>query len=248
MPNVWSEAEFIDALRKGVERTINLMAVVTDFHGGGVRTEYLLTADLAREFVERGLGVAVAVECLNRRIANAMVVKQDANVKTLRSKRTDVAIFQDQIFPIAIIEVKIGVSKIGKIKSDLDKITHTMNLMNSTAASRVYGAEVIQIHVPGSIRRYLENHFKSAIEKIESKLRDDVSKYAATRPGYSFEVISLQDAEAGISERQIDDENGVKVWGKHGHATRYHAILIKSTRPVPAPQCTVAYLKAVKEM
>jgi hypothetical protein len=64
------ENAFLEALTRCVARTTNLIAKATDSHGGPVMTEYLLTADIAREFIEPGY--PVTVECPNRTFVNAM--------------------------------------------------------------------------------------------------------------------------------------------------------------------------------
>ena len=147
------EEQFLDALRRGVERTTNLIARVTDYHGGAVQTEYMITADLAREFMERDF--EVWVECLNRVLVNGMTALKEARPRrTLRSKRTDVAIVQNGIIPLAMIEVKIGAKGLNRLKVDLDKISATIGMMKAKFAAKVIGAAVFQIHIPGSRNRY----------------------------------------------------------------------------------------------
>lgn len=48
------ENQFLEVLRSGVARTTDLIAKATDYHGGPVMTEYLVTADIARECIEKG--------------------------------------------------------------------------------------------------------------------------------------------------------------------------------------------------
>ncbi len=237
------ESEFLDALRKGIDRTKNLMALATEFHGDEVRTEYLITADIAREFIERDYGVAV--ECLNRHLVNGLTQEKGADVGSLRSKRTDVAVVESALIPLAIIEVKIGVSRLTKVKKDLDKITHTIGLMNAKSASRVTGAAVFQVHVGGSRSRYSEQHFRNAAEVIEARLIKEVNEYALTRQGFKFVVHPLQESDGGISARELEDigDGDEKAWGRHGHATRYHVIMIRSTRPIPPPPNTISDLR-----
>jgi hypothetical protein len=140
---------FLEALKHGVARTANLIATATDYHGGPVMTEYLLTADIAREFIERDY--PVTVECHNRMFVNAMTgLKAARPGKLLRSKRTDVAIVELGLIPLALIEVKIRVKKLRAIKGDLDKITTTMSLLKANFAAKVIGAVVFQVHIPGT--------------------------------------------------------------------------------------------------
>ncbi|RWE85333.1 MAG: hypothetical protein EOS63_01450 [Mesorhizobium sp.] len=141
------EDEVLEALAKGVRRTSDLIRQATEYHGGAVRTEYLLTADIAREFIERHF--QVRVECLNRSLVNALTrSKGTAPSKLLRSKRIDVAVVESDLIPLAIVEVKIGVSKLTRLKGDLEKISTTLALMQPKFASRAVGALVFQCTRP----------------------------------------------------------------------------------------------------
>jgi hypothetical protein len=172
------EKAFLEALKNGVARTTNLIAKATDYHGGPVMTEYLLTADIAREFIERDY--PVAVECHNRMFVNAMTgLKAAQPRKLLRSKRTDVAIVEAGLIPLALIEVKIRVKKLRAVKGDLDKITTTMSLLKANVADKVIGAVVFQVHIPGTMNRIYAADFKSAAEKIEMRLHDELSCYVS---------------------------------------------------------------------
>jgi hypothetical protein len=226
------ENAFLEALKHGVARTTNLIAKATDYHGGPVMTEYLLTADIAREFIERDY--PVTVECHNRMFVNAMTgLKAAQPRKLLRSKRTDVAIVEVGLIPLALIEVKIRVKKLHAIKGDLDKITTTISLMKARFAARVIGAVVFQVHIPGTRNRTYAADFKSAAEKVESALKAELAAYAPSRPDFRFTMHPLQSDDGGIVDRDIEGFGDEAAWGAHGHATRYHAIIIRSTRPVP---------------
>ena len=226
------ENKFLEALRSGVARTTNLIAKATDYHGGPVMTEYLLTADIAREFIERDY--PVTVECPNRMFVNAMTgLKAAQPRKVFRSKRTDVAIIGDGLIPLALIEVKIRVRKLHAIKGDLDKITTTISLMKARFAAKVIGAVVFQVHIPGTRSRTYAREFRAAAEKVEAALKAELEVYAASRRDFSFVIHPLQSDDGGIVEREIEDDGEEKAWGAHGHATRYHVIIIRSTRPVP---------------
>jgi hypothetical protein len=41
-------SRLLSALRKGVQRSVDLIARITEYHGGPVTTEYMLTSDIAR--------------------------------------------------------------------------------------------------------------------------------------------------------------------------------------------------------
>jgi hypothetical protein len=109
------------ALTTGVNNTLFLMTRITEFKGNHAKTEYLLTADIARALVGTLHGHDVKVEYLNRRFLDAMTMLARTNPhKALRSKRTDVAVVHINI-PLAIIEVKIRLHSARAIRCDLDK-------------------------------------------------------------------------------------------------------------------------------
>jgi hypothetical protein len=109
------------ALTTGVNNTLFLMTRITEFKGNPAKTEYLLTADIARALVGTLHGHDVKVEYLNRRFLDAMTMLARTNPhKALRSKRTDVAVVHINI-PLAIIEVKIRLHSARAIRCDLDK-------------------------------------------------------------------------------------------------------------------------------
>jgi hypothetical protein len=241
-----SGSGFLEALRCGVQRTTDLIARVTEYRGGEVRTEYMITADLAREFMERDF--EVMVECLNRRLVNAMIkLKGSTPVKTLRSKRTDVAIVRDGLVPLPMIEVKIGVRRFTRLKGDLDKIATTIEMMRANYAAKVIGAAVFQVHIPGSRNMYHASEFKAAARKVEKTLESDIVAYARLHSNFRFTMHPLQSPDGGVVGRDLEIVGNELAWGAHGHATRYHAILIQSTRPISAPPTTVQELKRQSE-
>jgi hypothetical protein len=226
------ENAFLEALKNGVARTTNLIAKATDYHGGPVMTEYLLTADIAREFIEQDY--PVTVECHNRMFVTAITrLKAAQPRKRLRSKRTDVAVIDAGLIPLALIEVKIRVKKLRAIKGDLDKITTTMSLLKANCAAKVIGAVVFQVHIAGTKNRTYAAEFKAAVEKVEKRLHAELALYAPSRPDFRFTMHPLQSDDGGIVEREIEGFGDEAAWGAHGHATRYHVIIIRSTRPVP---------------
>ncbi len=222
-----SEDELLDVLKAGTERTRNWMAQRTDYHGGPTTTEYILTADLARALVERHL--EVKVECPNKRLLNAWVARKPrAARQKLRSRRTDIAVV-DSTQPVALIEVKIGVSSLNKIEGDLKKIVTTISLMKRQFAQKVIGAVVFQTHVGGNTRRTSRADFASAIQKMEQRISKSLSVHEKSSPDFSFSFNPLQEPQEGIVERAVDYmDGGHGEWGEHGHATRYYVVLIKS--------------------
>lgn len=243
---ILNERDFIEALQSGVKRTKDFIAKTTEYHGGQVRTEYMITADIARAFIERNH--EVTVECLNRNLVNGMTMLKGSDRRSLRSKRSDVAILEDGIYPLGIIEVKIGVRKLSRIKGDLDKITHTIGLMQARHAANVIGAAVFQIHIANARQRYSLEHFKDAVECIELRLSTELMNYAQSRQGFKFTMHSLQAANEGITGPEFADVGSHSELVKHGHATRYHAILIQSTRPAPSPPKSIEDLRRYSEI
>jgi hypothetical protein len=239
-----TEPQLIRLLERGVRRTADLMALMTDYHGGPVRTEYLITGDIAREFVDGGFNVRV--ECLNRHLVNALVAQPGAKVRsTLRSRRTDLAVMRaGGLHPMVLIEVKIGTPKFTRrLQEDLLKITTTMDLMKAEAAARVFGVVVFQVHIPGSRNRYYARDFLAPAHKAEKEIARRLKDYAKAFPDFSFIMRSLQAPNAGAVERDLEMVGEELAWGEPGHATRYHAILVRSKRPVPPPATTLAELR-----
>jgi hypothetical protein len=199
------EALFLEILASGISETKNLMARLTEFHGGKVDTEYIMTVDIARAVVESGH--EVKVECKNRHLVNALVAKKGFNVwKLLRGKRTDVAITSSKIFPLALIEVKIRVSQLKHIKEDLDKISTTVRLMTASAAAKVIGAAVFQVHVNASSGRFHEHEFKAAVVAIEGRLTKQLADYAKAHPDFSYRLAPLQGPDDGIQGTAIEHD------------------------------------------
>lgn len=235
------EDELLDALANGVRRTSDLISQATEYHGGAVRTEYLLTTDIAREFIEGGF--EVRVECLNRSLVNALTRTNGTTPsKLLRSKRTDVAVVESSVIPLAIVEVKIGVSKITRLKGDLEKVATTLALMKPEFASRAIGALVFQMHTT-SKKWYQAEQFRAAAEAKERRLREELRIFGEGRADAFFTMHSLQRPGQGITGRAVDGIGDEAEWGAFGHATRYHAILIRDTRPVLAPPSTIEELR-----
>lgn len=238
-----TDRQLLDALQAGVERSSNLIAWVTDFHGGPITTEYILTADIARELIERHY--EVAVEFANRKLVNGLTARKGVKArKLLGSRRTDVVILDRGLIPAALIEVKIGVRSLGKIRGDLAKLAGTIDLLKSRYAARAVAAVVYQVHVPGTDRIEWRDQLLPAIQKIEARIESELETYCATAPGYSFAIHPLQSADEGITERTIEDDGHEKTLGAHGHATRFYAVIIRSRRVPPPPPRNFAELKA----
>jgi hypothetical protein len=186
-----TEQQLLDALRAGVKRSSHLIALITDFHGGPVTTEYILTADIARELIDRDY--EVAVEFANRKLANGLTARKGVNArKSLGSRRTDIVILRDSLIPAALIEVKIGVRSLGKLKGDLAKLAGTIDLLKSSYAAHIVAAIVYQVHVAGTDKMEWRDQLLLAIRKIETRMESELEKHRVTAPGYSFTIHHLQ--------------------------------------------------------
>lgn len=245
MAPIWiDEAGFLKLLREGVARSNDMIALITDYHGGPVTTEYMLTSDIARELIHQNH--EVHVEYLNRRMVNGMTMRRSGPpVPKFGSRRTDVAVLKDQIIPRAIVEVKIGVKTLRGILEDLEKITDTIGAMKPQYAVNVWGAAVFQVHIAGGPRRYTEQHLRDAVEQVERTLQTQLKAYASLKNGFQFSFHPLQSDDAGIVPQELEPDGDGMAWGRHGHATRNYAVLIQSTELQPGPARTFEDLKAL---
>jgi hypothetical protein len=237
------ERELLTFLRKGVKRSSDLIAQITEYHGGPVTTEYVLTSDIARELIEGRK--QVEVEYLNRRFVNGLTMRRTGKaLKKFGSKRTDVAVLLNELVPLAIIEVKIGVKTLKGIESDLLKITDTIDALKPQYASRVWGAAVFQVHIAGSKNRYKKAHFKAAIAGTEKTISTGLAAYGRMKSGYAFTFHQLQSKNEGYTARELEFDGEEHAWGQDGHATRYYAVLAKSKIARPRAPETILELKA----
>ncbi|MBZ0286324.1 MAG: hypothetical protein K8I30_01820 [Anaerolineae bacterium] len=242
MPNEITDQVLVALLRQGALRSSDLIAQITDYHGGPVTTEYMITSDIARELIERNY--EVEVEYQNRKMINGITMRRSGPpVKKFGSQRTDVAVLKDKIIPLAIIEVKIGVKTLNAIKGDLLKITDTIRSLKPQYASRVRGASIFQVHIAGSTKRYKKEHFKAAIERVEKSLRDKLKAYGGRDADFRFRFRAFQTADEGIVPRELEPDGDSFAWGQHGHATRFYAVLIRSKQSVPPAPHTLAQLQ-----
>jgi hypothetical protein len=232
--------KLLSLLKLGVKRTTDLIANVTDFHGGPLRIEYMLTADLAREFMEQD--VPVTVECLYRDLLNTLTQqnkrerKKDKTYtrrkKKLGTTRTDL-VLGNELTPFAIVEVKIGTRKLNGVATDLSKIANIIRLMNARYAAKVVGAGVFQVHLAAKPSCSTKAQFKAAARKLRRQMVSQLKDLGKSNPDFRYRLYALQSPEAGIFEQEIEKENGEKILGRDGHVTQYFAVLVRSTRAVP---------------
>lgn len=233
MTQTISEAALLAALKSDMNHVSGLIARVTGYHGGPVTTEYLLTASIAREFIEGHY--ETKVECLTRTLINGLTMRHlGPRPSAFGSKRTDIAVLYGGLIPIALIEVKVGVRTFRKLKDDLDRITTVVGSLKRGYATKVIGAVVFEVHVDGKRRLNSRAALKRAANKIEQAIRNELTRHAAASPGFSFRMSALQAPNGGIAAADEDND---------GHATRCHAIIIRDKRPVPPPPQSFAELK-----
>ena len=223
----FTEQELLSGLKGGVERSRRFVEMLTDYQGGTVATEYLITSDIAREFLERGH--VVKVEALNKFFCSPLTADNAQLARVaLGSKRTDVAI-GDSLAPDAIVEVKIRISAIGGLVDDLDKLSSTIRFMKPIRQSKILAACVFETHIPATRKRWTREDFIGASKQLEKTLKTDLSIYAQQWPDFTFAICDLQDTSTyGIVNYSVDlNEDGSKEISADGHATRYYAVLVK---------------------
>lgn len=221
------EQDLLSGLKAGVERSRRFMEELTEYHGGPVATEYLITTDIAREFLERGHHVQV--EALNRHFCSLLTADNARLARVaLGSKRTDVAI-GDSLTPDAIVEVKIRISTLAGLVDDLDKLSSTIRFMKATRQKKILAACVFQTHIAATKVRWRLEDFIAASQQLEEGLRTELFTYAQQWPDFTFEMRDLQDRPAdGIVNHGVEcNDDGSEEMGADGHATRYHAVLVK---------------------
>lgn len=226
-----SEDRFLGLLRDGVNRTREFMGRLTEYHGGPTETEYILTSDIARAFLDAHL--EVAVEWQNRHFVNAMTVRHDKSPKQLfGGQRTDVAVVFSGLIAIAMIEVKIGIgSRLNPLKKDLNKLARTLDALKAKYAAAVRAASVFQVYVKGRANEIGTERLERRVRKIEASLSKELSEFAKGWPDFTFQLAPLLEQNAGIVDTEvIFEEDGSSSLGAPGHATRYYAIIIRSTR------------------
>jgi hypothetical protein len=242
MQDEMTQRGLLSSLRKGVKRSSDLIAQITDYHGGPVTTEYMLTSDIARELIEQGQ--QVEVEYLNRKFANGMTIRRSGlPLKKFGSKRTDVAVLYSDFVPLAMIEVKIGIKTFRGIEGDIVKITDTIAALKPQYACRVWGAAVFQVHIAGSKERYEDKHFRTSVAETDKTIKAGLAEHAKAHAGYNFGFHSLQSPDEGYTARELEPDGDGYAWGQHGHATRYYVVLIKSRIARPKPPRTIAELR-----
>jgi hypothetical protein len=241
---VINEIDLINALRAGSARTRDFIAQLTDYHGGPTETEYLLTSDLAREFLDRHY--EVSVEGLNRSFCTVLTSPDPAQARrTLKGKRTDVVVGH-RIAPDALIEVKIRISRYAGLATDLRKLRDTIDLMKPARQRAILGISLFQMHLKSTRSRFERAHFESDVRKFESRLRAELVAHGDLYKKYKLTLVDLMAHPTdGIVDQAIEeDSDGTPILGEKGHATRYYAIVMKHHLYGSAPTLVFQEMKA----
>lgn len=223
------ERSLIEDVKQGVSETVNFIGELTEYHGEPVKTEYIITVNIARSLLQRFLGL-VAIEYLINQIKGHALISDDSKEFLLGSQRFDVVVL-DQISPLLIVEIKIKSNSLSKFKRDILKIMSYMEYLKHSHASKVLGLCVFQTEVYALSSQSLAQTTKR-IHKVEAKIQKQLEAFSALHPSFEFEIVPFQ----GPSERIYDDEmiedvDGTPMLGKRGYAARYHAVLIRRLAP-----------------
>lgn len=135
------ERSLIEDVKQGVSETVNFIGELTEYHGEPVKTEYIITVNIARSLLQRFLGL-VAIEYLINQIKGHALISDDSKEFLLGSQRFDVVVL-DQISPLLIVEVKIKSNSLSKFKRDILKIMSYMEYLKHSHASKVLGRRLI---------------------------------------------------------------------------------------------------------
>jgi hypothetical protein len=223
---------YLDAVRAGVANAESFMAELTDYHGGEVKTEYLITVEIAKALLR--VCPDVALEYLINQVKGHILVHDPKKKFTLGSRRFDVAVL-DAVAPVFIVEIKIGVRRLdGELRKDLRKIVDYLDCLTPSYVARALGACVFQTHVEALKERDLERT-KRRVHKLERKINDGLKAFTAEHPEFEFDWMPFQGPDERISDDEvIADVDWTPMLGRRGHATRYHAILVRR-RPEQGP-------------
>jgi hypothetical protein len=154
------------------------------------------------------------------------VGKPDAGPAQLQPQRFDVVNLYAGL-PDFIIEVKIGVRSLNSIRKDLEKIIKFISSVQLQQAKGMLGASVFQTHYRARQRDSVPRTTK-VISVIEESIRKSLSRFARGYPKFEFDWVELQQPGAGIYGDEVyEDVLEGRTLGAFGHATRYHAVLLR---------------------
>lgn len=220
------EVQF-DLVRKGVAATDAYLHQLTDYHGGPLKTEYVLTTDIARALLAGQK--MVATEFLANTVKDHVYYRDKQASFTLGSRRFDVAAFDPAGLPELVVEIKVGVGSLKKLEGDLRKIIDFLESARPGFANRCLALIVFQVH-RGSKKHCQLTRISKEVTELENALKQQLATFANGWSGYEFAMMPFQGPNDRISDDEVElEEDGSKVLGRASHATRYHAIAIRKT-------------------
>lgn len=216
-----------DLVLKGVSATDAYLHQLTDYHGGPLKTEYVLTTDIARALLAGQK--MVATEFLANTVKDHIYYRNKQASFTLGSRRFDVACLDLAGLPELVVEIKVGVGSLKKLEGDLRKIIDFLKSARAGFANRCLGLIVFQVH------RGTRNHGQltrigKEMTKLENALKQQLATFAIGWSGYEFAMMPFQGPNDRIYDDEVElEEGGSKTLGRTSHATRYHAIALRRT-------------------
>lgn len=234
------EGVFIEILKAGVRSCQDYMMRLTDYHGAPATTEYLLTADIARAFLDNGY--PAEVEFLYRKLVTAMNMDKNRPLTTFGKTRADVAVVTDGI-PKAIVEVKISGTgqSLGLAKDDLTKVARLMKAYGPKSARSICAAVIFQTSFASRAGQEAEHidttsHLEK-LHRVEQDLRTELAAFASSDDEVSYELIGLLEPHSAVTATQkYESPDDTSELGQAGHVVQYHAVILRSSRPVPLPR------------
>jgi hypothetical protein len=216
-------------IKAGIKNSNALMNRLTEYHGGPITTEYLLTGDIARALLDR---FDVGVEVHYKHLINIMNSSVGGKL-TFSNTRADVVVRPDVIStPDAVIEIKIGVTRFRKISNDITRIIRYFNALKPGHFQKSLGIVAFQIYSPAHKDWYDEVKVLAKAHKIEDELKRELAKFSLGYPDFHLRWLSFQSKNSGAASRELEGHPGdpSASWGRAGHAIRHHAIIVKRWR------------------
>ena len=215
-----------EAVREGIARSKGLIEKLTNYHGGPVETEYILTTDIAHALVDRFDGVSV--ECKYRNLVNLHT--GILPLAKFKSHRADLAVANGIDPPTAVIEIKIRVRRFNDIYHDVCRLSRLLRAINARYREYTLGLVIFQISVRGRLNWYKPERILTAVREVEGRIEEDVRKYSAQQPDLEIEWMPLQGPDEGVIGRELEGgpDDPEASWGRTGHGTRYHLLKVCS--------------------
>lgn len=214
-----------DLVREGVAATDAYLHQLTDYHGGPLKTEYVLTTDIARALLAGQ--EMVATEFVANTVKDHIYYRDKQASFTLTSRRFDVVALNSAGLPELMVEIKVGVGTLKKLEEDLRKIIDFLKSARAGFANRCLALIVFQVH-RGTKKHGQLTHISKEVTKLENALKRQLATFANGWSGYEFAMMPFQGPNDRIYDDEVElEEDGSKILGRTSHATRYHAIAIR---------------------